>query len=441
MLTLEERREFGHAKRRVVKRSAQAEWDAAKRKHDPIAIILEKNKHLIRELVPLKMARMASSPFAFFRGSVQVMAADLASLPVTGMRAQICGDAHVQNLGAYAAPDGRLIFDINDFDETCHAPWEWDIKRLGASIVLAGREAENSEARCREAVRDFVRTYRRAMRAFAAMPAVQVAQYRVRRAFRGGPGSAVLRKAERTTHEHSLEVMTSERKRDAARLFNTIKPVLVRQNDAMAKRVLAALREYRETVSPERRHILDFYKLADVAFKVVGLGSVGLYDYVVLGFGNGKGDPLFLQVKEEPKSSYARYLHDDTERMHQGRRVVEGQRRMQTQSDMLLGWTAMNGRDFLVRQYADHKGGIQCAVLTGRGLMHYAITCGEILAKAHARSGDPSALAGYLGAGNAFDRAIEKFAVRYADQMTLDYEKLRREIRNGKIRAAKDAVM
>jgi uncharacterized protein (DUF2252 family) len=282
--------------------------------------------------------------------------------------------------------------------------------------------------------------YRKKMREFSGMPAVQVARYRVRRAFEGAPGSEVLRKAERGTHQHALEVLTEKRK-DKRFQFKSLKPVLSRTHSKHAKQVLAALREYRESVSPERRHILDFYQPEDVAFKVVGLGSVGLYDYLVLCFGNGAADPLFLQIKEEPKSSYAHWEHDASTRMHQGRRVVEGQRRMQTQSDMLLGWTTLHGRDFLVRQFADHKGAIECGVLHGRGLMHYAITCGEILAKAHARSGDPCMLAGYIGTGNALDKAIEQFAVRYADQVTLDYEKFCRRIRSGKIRAAKDAAM
>jgi len=208
-----------------------------------------------------------------------------------------------------------------------------------------------------------------------------------------------------------------------------------------SKPVLGALRSYRATVSPERRHILDFYRPQEVAFKVVGLGSVGLHDYLVFCIGNGPEDPLFLQVKEETRSSYSHWVKDRDSRMHQGRRVAEGQRRMQTQSDLLLGWTSFGGRDYLVRQFCDHKGAIENKILAGAGLTHYAVTCGEVLAKAHARSGDPCELAGYIGSGNSLDRAIEKFSVRYADQATLDYETFRTAIRNGKIRAARDAMM
>ncbi len=440
MLTAEQRHEFGRSRRRVVKRSAQSDWDSSARVQDPIEIIVATNRGLIRELVPLKMARMASSPFAFYRGSVPVMAADLALLPTTKLRAQICGDAHVRNLGAYTAPDGRLIFDINDFDETIFAPWEWDIKRLAASLVLAGREAQNSDAACKKAVRDFVRTYRKKMLEFCEMPAVAVARYRVRRAFDGGPGAAVLRKAQRATSLHLLDVHTKPAA-GGMRAFKSIKTLLTPLSKSASKPILAALRSYRVTVSPERRHILDFYQPQEVAFKVVGLGSVGLHDYLVFAIGNGASDPLFLQVKEETRSSYSQYVKDESARMHQGRRVVEGQRRMQTQSDLLLGWTSFGGRDYFVRQFSDHKGAIENKVLAGQGLSHYAITCGEVLAKAHARSGDPCKLAGYIGAGNSLDRAIEKFAVRYADQVTLDYEKFRSAIRNGKIRATRNPMM
>jgi Uncharacterized protein conserved in bacteria (DUF2252) len=215
--SFDERRAFGRSRRHVVKRSAQARWEPSRRKHDPLEIIRATNRERIRELVPLKMARMAASPFGFYRGSVELMAADLALLPVSGLCAQICGDAHVRNLGAFAAPDGRLLFDLNDFDETIYGPWEWDVKRLAVSLVLAGREGENSDAVCRQAVRDFMRMYRGKMLEFAELPVIEVARYRVRRAFRGAPGSAVLRKAERATPQHWLKTLTG-RKGDPARV-------------------------------------------------------------------------------------------------------------------------------------------------------------------------------------------------------------------------------
>jgi uncharacterized protein (DUF2252 family) len=432
----QEHREYGRGRRRALRRSAQSRWDVTKRSYDPLEILKAASRGRIAALVPLKMARMAISPFCFYRGSVALMAADLALLPYSRIYAQICGDAHVQNLGAFAGPDGRLIFDVNDFDETVYGPWEWDIKRMSASLILAGREAPNSDSLCRDAVGEFMKTYREDMRAFAKMPVLEVASYRVRREFEGGPGSAVLLKAERTTPLRSLEKLTRERNR-GLHVFKEMKPVLTHPSKPKAREVVAALKMYRETLAPARRHILDFYRPADVAFKVVGMGSVATFDYVVLCFGNGPGDPLFLQVKEEPPSSYDRYLMRAARVTHQGRRVVEGQRRMQVQSDPLLGWTSFGGREFLVRQLSDHKAAIENKLLKGEGLMHYARLCGEILAKGHGRSGDPSVLAGYFGSSDVLDRAIEKFAIKYADQVTLDYEKFKIAIRNGKIHAAR----
>jgi uncharacterized protein (DUF2252 family) len=442
--SFDERRAFGRSRRHVVQRSTQARWEPSRRKHDPLEVIRATNRERISELVPLKMARMAASPFGFYRGSVELMAADLALLPVSGLCAQICGDAHVRNLGAFAAPDGRLLFDLNDFDETIYGPWEWDVKRLAVSLVLAGREGENSDAVCRQAVRDFMRMYRGKMLEFAELPVIEVARYRVRRAFRGAPGSAVLRKAERATPQHWLKTLTVKQhaQRDSHRVFAQRKPLLTSPPKSVARQVLAALHSYRQTVEAERRHILDFYRPQEVAFKVVGLGSVGLRDYVVLCFGSrGAGDPLFLQLKEERASVYARYLRTVPQRLHQGRRVVEGQRRMQLLSDLLLGWTSFGGGEYLVRQLADHKAEIENKLLAGRGLTHYALTSSEVLAKAHARSGDPYALAGYLGKGEVMDQAVEAFAVAYADQVTLDYEKFRTAIRDGKIRAARDPLL
>ena len=386
------------------------------------------------------MARMAISPFCFYRGSVQVMAADLALLPSSRIDVQICGDAHAKNLGAFAGLDGRLIFDLNDFDETVRGPWEWDIKRLATSLVLAGREAQNADSICRDAVGVFMKAYREKMRAFAKMTVLDVARYRVHREFQGGPGAAVLQQAERATPQHSLEKLTRLRK-NGQRSFKEITPILTHLSNAKRRQVLKALTPYRETLAPERRHILDSYSPVDVAFKVVGIGSMATYDYVVLCFGNGPSDPLFLQIKQALRSSYAPYLKHATSTAHQGRRVVEGQRRMQVQSDPLLGWTSFGGREFLVRQLSDHKAEIDAKLLRRQGLMRYAELCGEILAKGHGRSGDPCALAGYLGSSNVLDRAIKKFAVKYADQVTLDYEKFKTAIRNGTIQPARKAYL
>jgi len=362
------------------------------------------------------------------------MAADLASQPRCGLTVQICGDAHVRNLGFFSAPDGRLVFDLNDFDETVRGPFEWDVKRLATSLVLAGREASDSDKHCREAVRVFVRAYREALFGFSRMMVLDLARYRVHRHPHFAPVQSVLRKAERSTPRHNLEKLAQVNR--GSHRFKQQPPLLTRTDAKTASRVLAALKAYRQTLAPERQHFFDHYRAVDVAFKVVGTGSVGTRDYVALMLGNGKLDALFLQVKEEPPSCYARYLPDFRPADNEGRRVVEGQRAMQAQSDILLGWTSMQGRDYLVRQLADHKASIEVEDLKGDGLLQYALVCAEVLAKGHARSGDPCALAGYLGASPKFDGAIAAFAIAYADQTASDHEKFLAAIKSGKIKAA-----
>jgi uncharacterized protein (DUF2252 family) len=428
-------KQFGLSCRKKLKRSEHSKWEAGRRSYDPIDLLIAANRDRIPALVPIKMGRMAASPFGFFRGSVPLMAADLATLPVTSIKAQICGDAHVRNLGFFAAPDGRLIFDLNDFDETIWGPWEWDVKRLATSLMLAGREAGNSDRLCKQAVQVLMTRYREAMHRFASMSSLELARFRVHR-FWGDPIHAALRKAERATHLQSLAKLTVAR-RDGSRIFQQRKPFLARTSKSLASEIQRALQSYRNTLAPERQHLLSFYRPADTAFKVVGTGSVALHDYVVLYFGNGSQDPLFLQVKEEPPSSYAQFLHKAPSVVNQGQRVVEGQRRMQAQSDLLLGWTRFGGRDYLVRQLSDHKATIDDKDLQGKGLLSYAHATGEILAKGHARSGDPCALSAYIGCGAKLDKAIVKFAAAYADQVTLDYERFRDAIRGGRIKASR----
>jgi uncharacterized protein (DUF2252 family) len=431
-----ERREFGRDLRRKLKRSEHAFCDLKLRRPDPIETILGVNRTRIADLVPIKMARMALSPFAFFRGNVPVMAADLALLPSTEIAVQICGDAHVRNLGAYAAPDGRLVFDLNDFDESIRGPWEWDLKRLASSLVLAGREAQNSDRECRQAVMACAEVYRNKINEFSWMSCVEVAKYRIHRQFFGKLGSSVLQRAERATPEHSLARLTVPRGRPRA--FREAKPVLTHPQKSVARKILLALKQYKQTLSPSSQHLLSFYRPVDVAFKIVGTGSVATHDYVVLHFaGDGIADPLFLQVKEAVQSAYAPYVESPEKAMPQGERVVRGQRMMQFMSDLLLGWTSFDGRDYLVRQLADHKGSIEDSDLHGQGLVDYATTCGEVLARSHARSGDAAVLAGYLGTNDRCDRALAKFAVRYADQTTRDYEAFRKAIRSGTIQAGR----
>ena len=387
----------------------------------------------LRALIKLKYELMAQSPFGYFRGAAPVMAADLSVLPSTGILSQLCGDAHVRNLGAYAAPDGRLVFDINDFDETIHGPFEWDLKRMAASLVLAGRESRHKEPAAKQAVVSCIEHYCAQMRVFAKMPAVEVGRYQVHRLSAIEPVHAALMKAERATPQHSLEQLTElvppkrgAGRQGAVRRFKEEKPMLTRVTGAQAATVLASLGPYRQMLEPQRQHLLSFYRPVDVAFKVVGTGSVGLRDYCVYFEGNGPSDSLFLQIKEETASAYAPYLPDAHPAPHNGQRVAEGQRAMQMQSDPFLGWTHIGARQYLVRQLNDHKGSIEFEDLAGSGLAAYAEVCGELLARGHARSGDPQVIAGYLGSGGGFAEALAKFGSLYADQTEKDWEELRR---------------
>ncbi len=384
-------------------------------------------------LAKLKYELMADSPFAYFRGAVPVMAADLAVLPNTGIISQLCGDAHVRNVGAYAAPDGRLVFDINDFDETIRGPFEWDLKRMAASISLAGRGSGHKDAATRHAVEECILRYTELMRAFAKMPHLEVGRFQVHRLRKVEPIHECLLKAERATPLHTLEQLTEpipEKggvNNPARRRFKEIKPMLTRVSKAQAEAVLASLEPYRAMLEPQRQHLLSFYRPIDVAFKVVGTGSVGLRDYCVYFEGNGPNDPLFLQIKEEPASGYNAYLPNAHPDRHNGKRVADGQRAMQLQSDPFLGWTHIGSRQYLVRQLNDHKGSINLDDLAGSGLTAFGEVCGELLARGHARSGDPLVIAGYLGSGDGFAVALSKFGLLYADQTEKDWEQLRRQ--------------
>jgi uncharacterized protein (DUF2252 family) len=435
--TPEERRNLGQARRKQVGRQAHDELNAKARKTPPLALLERSMRGRVPALIKLKYELMAQSPFGYFRGAVPVMAADLAVLPSTGIVSQLCGDAHVRNLGAYAAPDGRLVFDINDFDETIRGPFEWDLKRMAASLVLAGRESGHKEASARQAVEKCIERYSAQMRAFAHMPGLDVGRFQVHRLGQVAPVHAALMKAERATPQHTLEQLTEPASKSGAgkpgapRRFRELKPTLTRVAGSQATAVLASLAPYREMLEPQRQHLLSFYRPVDVAFKVVGTGSVGLRDYCVYFEGNGPADPLFLQIKEEPASAYTGYLTDARPVHHNGQRVAEGQRAMQLQSDPFLGWTHIGGRQYLVRQLNDHKGSIDLPDLAGPGLQAYGEVCGELLARGHARSGDPLVIAGYLGSGDGFAEALAKFGSLYADQTEKDWEALRRSRKAG----------
>jgi uncharacterized protein (DUF2252 family) len=435
MTTREERRSFGRSRRNKVKRVDQGNWDSKDRKRGAIDLLLDSQHGRIPSLLPIKWAHMAASPFGFFRGAVPVMAADLAPMPRTELMAQLCGDAHVQNLGAFEAPDGRLIFDINDFDETIIGPWEWDVKRMSASLVLAGREAGNSDKQCTDAVLAFVGRYRMSMHRFSEMPMVDLARYQVYRKI--DPIRSVLRKAERATPLRNLQQLTVLR--DGKHAFRP-RPCPYKMSHKEAKDAVASLSAYSQTLLRERAHFFSQYQVEDVTFRVVGTGSVGLRDYVLLMFAGAISDPLFIQIKEEPGSAYLSYLPGSPVASHQGQRVAEGGRAMQMQSDIFLGWTSIAGRDYVVRQLRDHKAGIEEDDLKGGGLVEYAEMCGELLSKGHARSGDPCALSGYLGTGDRFDRAMAKYGIIYADQTAKDWEEFKRAIKAGKIHAAQPPV-
>jgi len=420
---------MGQLKRKQLRRQDHSNWQPQHRRHNPIALIEESMRGRVPSLITIKYERMAASPFGFFRGAVPVMASDLSLMPHTGIVNQICGDAHVCNLGAYAAPDGRLVFDINDFDETIRGPFEWDLKRLATSLVLAGRENGAKRAQCEEAVYGLIARYRKCVDMFARMPVLEMARYQVHRLQRITPVSTALLKAERSTPMHTLEQLTvPEMSRGAEtgrRIFRENKPLLTRISSGQARAVLASLHEYKKDLLPERQHFFAQYRPIDVGFKVVGTGSVGLRDYLVYFEGNGRGDPLFLQVKEEPASGYAKYLEYHGPH-HQGQRVADGQRAMQFLSDPFLGWTTIANRQYLVRQLNDHKANIEIADLKGLGLLEYAEMCGELLARGHSRSGDACILAGYIGTGRRFAEAMVKFAESYADQTERDWEALRK---------------
>ena len=402
----EERRALGQTRRKQVGRHQHEALRPKARPASALELVARSMRGRVPELIQLKYQLMAESPFGYFRGAAPVMAADLAQLPSTGIVSQLCGDAHVRNLGAYAAPDGRLVFDLNDFDETIRGPFEWDLKRMAASLVLAGRAAGHKDSSARKAAAACIERYAGQMRAFARMPQLEVNRFMVHRLDLAKPVHDALSKAERATPQHTFEQLTTpissrpassksaSSRPGVRRRFKEMKPMLWRVTGARAAAVVASLGPYREMLEPQRQHLLNFYRPIDVAFKVVGTGSVGLRDYCIHMEGNGPGDPLFLQIKEEVASAYAQYLPDAHPAAHNGKRTAEGQRFMQIQTDPFLGWTHIGNRQYLVRQLNDHKGSIAIEDLAGANLKAYAEVCGELLARGHARSGDAQTIAG-----------------------------------------------
>jgi len=434
--TAKERTRLGKSRREQVSRASLAELHPKKRGFDPIDVLRASTESRVQQLLPIKYGRMRASPFAFFRGAVSIMAADLGRWANSGLHVQLCGDAHLQNLGSFASPDGKLVFDLNDFDETIRGPWEWDVKRMAASIILAGQECGHDRPGCRDAAEIFAESYCRSIAAFSEMPILQVARYQIHRQRRVQPIHAALQQSERARPLDLLKKFTEEDSHGRRR-FRDLRPGFWRVRGAKAKEILGSLSAYRKNLAPERRHLFDLFHSIDVGFKVVGTGSVGLRDYVVLFEGNDADDPMFLQIKQEVASAYAKFL--PSAQPHQGRRAAEGQRAIQSISDLLLGWTTVGHHHYLVRQLNDHKGSVDLQRLRGGGLASLALIAGELLARGHARSGDALQIRGYCGSGGKMAKVLRDFAFEYANQTELDYGAFVAAIKSGRIKAAKDA--
>ncbi|HEY7405152.1 MAG TPA: DUF2252 domain-containing protein [Candidatus Angelobacter sp.] len=414
----------GLALRSHMGRSALA--DLPQRKFDPLQVLLQAAKRHIAQLLPKKFELMSDSPFVFFRGSVEIMAADLGRAAHTKIEVQLCGDAHVKNFGFFATPGAEIVLDINDFDETQRGPWEWDVKRLATSIVLAGHTAGDSAACIKDGVQVFVHDYCEWIRQFAGMTSIEVARHRIIRNFHDPAIRSALKKAERSDPLGTLKKLAHKSNGSYKFIYKpkSICDIKGEESD----RVERSLAAYRATLAPDRQFLFDRYAVVDVGFKVVGTGSVGTRDFVVLLLGkeSGDADPLFLQVKEEQPSAYAEFYRDRTAPHHQGQRVVQGQRALQVYSDLLLGWCSIGDRDYLVRQLNDHKGGVDPEDLKGDRLIEYGRVCAELLAKGHARSGNPAVLAAYLGRPGKAEKALAQFALAYAEQVEKDYDTFRK---------------
>jgi len=404
----------------------------------------------IEDLMPIRYSRMMASPFAFMRGSAIVMANDLAGTPKSGIQAQLCGDAHLLNFGAYASPERALLFDVNDFDETLPGPWEWDVKRLAASLVVAGRDNGFDAASCNEAARASVASYRQRMTEFAAMRELEVWYSRVGeeevRGLLSHVGKKTTKKLSKAVRKargrDSLQALSKlTRVVEGRRMIDDDPPLLIRipEGDEIRGQVYAILESYKRTLQEDRRHLLDRYRFVDAARKVVGVGSVGTRAFVVLLEGRDRDDPLFLQVKEAGPSVLENYV-ESSNYEHHGHRVVAGQRLMQAASDIFLGWfRGTEGRDFYWRQLKDMKGSAKVESMSADELVLYGGLCGWALARAHARSGDRVQIAAYLGKSDRFDRAVADFAVAYANQTERDHAVLCAAVKSGRIIADAEA--
>ena len=456
-LSVAEREARGRAARSECPRSSHGLWEPPRRRRDPVDLLTEQAADRVPELVPIRHGRMAASPFAFFRGAAYVMAADLAATPRTGFEVQLCGDAHLSNFGAFAAPDRRLVFDLNDFDETLPGPWEWDVKRLVASFSIAGRQRGFDRATRERIVAVAAGRYRTAMSEFAGMRNLDVWYARLDveslLAEAGKYISAAARKqAERnlakTRRKDSLRALAKLTViEDGERRIVSDPPLIVPLRELFSEldadeaqaRIHQILREYRATLPEAVRHLIEGFRYVDGARKVVGVGSVGTRAFIALLVGRDAEDPLFLQLKEAG-SSVLEPFTAPSEHDTAGQRVVEGQRLMQAAGDLALGWIRAVGvdgvqRDFYVRQMWDRKGSAVIDAMEPRAMEIYGDLCGWTLARAHARSGDRVAIARYLGSGRVFDRAMAEFAESYADPNDRDHEAFTVAISAGRVEA------
>ncbi|MFF0162986.1 DUF2252 domain-containing protein [Streptomyces sp. NPDC005263] len=452
-----ERAARGRAARADAPRSAHADYQPTAKRPDPVDTLEAQSAARVPELVPIRYGRMLESPFRFYRGAAAIMAGDLADTPRSGITAQLCGDAHLLNFRLLASPERHLVFDINDFDETLPGPWEWDVKRLAASLVIAGRENGYTDAERAAVVRAAVRSYRERMRHFAGLGNLAVwytqadmdvlreladrrlgarGRERTRRAMAKARGRDSLQAFEKLTH-----VVDGKRRiTPDPPLIMPLQDLLPGvQRDALEDQLRALIERYSESLQSDRRHLLRQYHLVDMARKVVGVGSVGTRCWIILLLGRDDEDPLLLQAKEADHSVLAPHVGASAYD-NQGQRVVAGQRLMQATSDIFLGWERVVGidgrqRDFYVRQLRDWKGIAEPQTMAPKDMRAFGELCGATLARAHARSGDRVAIAAYLGAGDTFDRALAHFAERYADQNERDHQALTDAVRTGRIPA------
>ena len=456
-LSAGERAEKGKEARLVASRAGHGEWEPARDRPDPVKLLEEQAASRVSELVPIRYGRMLVSPFTFFRGAAYPMAADLAGAPRSGLEVQLCGDAHLSNFGAFGAPDRRLMFSINDFDETLPGPFEWDVKRLVASFAVAGRDRGFDPKQRRSINRTVTRAYREAIREFAGMSNLELWYSRIdvdqiaelARTQASG-------KARKRFDRNVAKARSKDSVRALAKLTEVVDgeprivsdPPLIVPIEEVASGVAAhdrmeflrgLIRSYRRTLAPDRRRLLERFRYVHAARKVVGVGSVGARAWIVLMLGRDENDPLFLQIKEAQASVLEPYL-GKSRFNHHGQRVVEGQRLTQAASDIMLGWIRVPdlegvSRDFYIRQLWDGKGSALVELMDPPAMAIYAQLCGHALAKAHARSGDAIAIASYLGASDSFDRALASFAEVYADQNERDYQSLQEAVASGRVAA------